>query len=165
MSKPWQVWLVLVAIFAVGGVSGGLVGYRMAGAGHRHPLPPPRDWVLRRVARIDRELKLTPEQRTHIQPIVQRNIDELTKAWRQSILGSREIVERMEREIAAELTPEQRTRMEQYRQERRERFRKALRERGLRGDRDLPPDPPAEVGPLVPPPPPPEGPAAQPAGT
>ena len=53
-------------------------------------------------------MRLTPEQRTRIQPIVQRNIDELTKAWRQSILGSREIVERMEREIAAELTPEQR---------------------------------------------------------
>ncbi len=160
MSKPWQVWLVLAAIYVFGGVCGAVV-YRVARGGHRHPLPPPREWVMRRVALINRELKLTPEQRERIQPIVQRNLDELTKAWRQSIFGSREIVERMEREIATELTPQQRARMEQFLQERREHFRKELRERALRGDRDLPPDVPSEGRP---PPPPPES-VTGPAGT
>jgi len=163
MSKPWQVWLTLAAIFAFGGVCGAVAGYRIARGGHRHPLPPPRDWVLRRVDRIDRELHLTPEQKARIHPIVQRHIDELMKSWRQSITGVRETVEQMEREIAAELTPEQRQQLERFMQERREHFRREWRERQMRGDPDLPPEP--APGEPPPPPPPPESPPPKPAGT
>ncbi len=155
MCKPWQVWVTLVAIYLLGGVCGGVAGYWIARGGHRHSFPPPREWVLRRVDRIDRRVNLTSDQRERIKPIVQRNIEELTKAWRQSIVGSREIIEHMEREIAAELTPEQRQKLEQFFAERRERFRKILRERELRGEKDLPPGPPPDAGP--PPPPSPQG--------
>jgi len=150
MSKPWQVWLVLTAIFVAGGVCGGLVGYRIDRRGLHHQ-PPPRDWVVRRIGRIDREIGLTPEQRQRIQPIVERNIDELTQAWRQSMVGSREIVEKMEREIGAELTPEQRARLEKFVQERHDRFKKMMQEQALRGGREPPPGPPPGG---VPPPPP-----------
>jgi hypothetical protein len=153
MAKPWQVWLVLTAIFAFGGVCGGLAGYRIARHGSHHP-PPPRDWVLRRIDRINREIKLTPEQKARIQPIVQRHIDELTKAWRQSMAGSRETVEKMEREIGAQLTPEQRAHLEQFMQERRERLRKMMQERALRGEPEPPPGPPPGDQPSPPPKPP-----------
>ncbi len=155
MNKPWHVWLVLTGIYVFGGVCGGLVGFQIARKAYRHQRPP-GEWVKRRIDRIDRELNLTPEQRAHIEPIVKRHIEELTDAWRQSMTGSRENVERMEKEISAELTPEQRVRLNQFMQERRERFRKFMQERGLRGghgpagappDGERPPLPPANPPP------------------
>ncbi len=150
MNKPWQVCLVLVAIFTIGGISGGLVGYQVARRNFRHP-PPPREVVVRRIERIGRELKLTPEQKARIRPIVQRYTGELTKAWRQSMSQSREIIERMEKEIGAELTPEQRARFDQFRQKYRERFKKMMQEGDPHGERDRPPGPPPGEEPLPPP--------------
>ena len=138
MSKPWQVWLALAAIFVLGGVCGGFAGYRIARRQFRHQ-PPPREWVMHRIARIDDELSLTSDEKRRIEPIVQRNVELLTAEWRRSMTQSRGIVEQMEKDIGAQLTPEKQARLEKFLKERRERFRKMMRERGLRGDR-----PPAE---------------------
>jgi hypothetical protein len=153
MNKPWQVWLALVAIFAVGGVCGWQAGYQVARRDFRHP-PPPREVVVRRIERIGRKMNLTPEQRARIWPIVERYTEELTKAWRQSFSQSREIIERMEKEIEAELTPEQRARFDQFRQKHRERFKKMMQEGDPHGER--PPGPPPGEEPPPPPPDPPE---------
>jgi Spy/CpxP family protein refolding chaperone len=154
MNKPWQVCLMLTGIYVFGGVCGGLVGYQIARRAYRHQRPP-GEWMHRRIDRIDRELKLTPEQRARIDPIVKRHTEELTDAWRQSMTASRENVERMEKEIGAELTPEQRAQLDQFLQERRERFRKFMQEHGLRGGPGWPPGAPPD-GDRPPPPPPPK---------
>ena len=144
MNKPWQVCLVLVAIFAAGGISGGLVAFQIA---RKHAPPPPGVWIARRIENVARELQLTPAQMERVQPIVKRNVEELTKLSRQSMHTVHEMLERMETEIGAELTPEQRTRYEQILKERREVRRRMQERHGMRGEwerrsDDRPPLPP-----------------------
>lgn len=160
MNKPWQVCLVLAAIFAAGGISGGLVALQVA---RRNAPPPPGVWIARRIENISRELELTPAQMERVQPIVKRNVDELTKLSRQSMRTVHGMLERMETEIEAELTPEQRTKYEQILKERREQRRRMQDSHGLRGERERHPDdrPPPAPPPQAPPPPPGE----QPTGT
>ncbi|HUL52770.1 MAG TPA: hypothetical protein VLT83_05095 [Opitutaceae bacterium] len=160
MNKPWQICLVLIAIFAAGIVSGGLVAFRIA----RHPgmRPQPAEaWRTRLFERDAEKLGLTPEQQQRIQPIVKRNVDELVKLRRQSI----RIVERLETDIAAELTPAQRQAYEELLKERRERMRRLMSEpRGPHGEHDRPPPegaPPGADDRLPPPP----SPGEKPPGT
>ena len=84
MTKPWQICLVLIVIFAAGAVSGGLVAFHIARRNAARPPPPPDVWVARDIDRAARILELTPEQRDRIQPIVKSDIEELTKLRRQS---------------------------------------------------------------------------------
>lgn len=149
MNKPWQVSLTLIAIFAAGGISGGLVAWRVA---RRNALrfTAPEVWVGRHFDHLARAVNLTREQKVRIEPIVKRNTEELVKLRRQWFRTSRAILERMETSIAAELTPEQRPLYEQYLKERRERTRRMTPEqRSLHGERDRPPGekpPPPDAG-------------------
>ena len=170
MNKPWQVYLVLIGIFVAGGLSGWVVAN---GVARRHaPIPPPPEvWIARQIEHVARELQLTPEQKVNIQPIVQRTIEELDKLRRQSMPAVHGILERMETDIAKQLTPEQRTKFEHILKERRE-ARKQLREqRGPHGERERPHGPlPGEQNPPPPPdtggqPPTPSAPGDKPVGT
>ena len=151
MNKPWLVCFMLVAIFACGGVSGGLVAYRVARRNAWHH-PSPEVWGARQMDRVTAGLRLTPAQVARIQPIVKRNIEELAALRRQSMRTSRKILERMEAEVAAELTPEQRIQYEQLlKQRRHERMRHLGQEWGPRGGRDRPAGEPPEEEPPPPP--------------
>ncbi len=148
MNKPWQVCLVLVAIFVAGGISGGLVAFQIA---RRHAPAPSGVWVARRIENVTRELDLTPAQMERLRPIVKRNVEELTKLSRQSMQPVHEILGRMETEVSAVLTPEQRIKYEQILKEHREVRRRMQDQRGMRGDRerrldDRPPPPPPKPG-------------------
>ena len=154
MNKPWQVCLVLVAIFAAGGISGGLVAFQIA---RKHAPPPSGVWFARRIEDVARELQLTPAQMERVQPIVKRNVEELTKLSRQSMHTVHEMLERMETEIGAELTPDQRTKYEQILKERREVRRRMQDRHGMRGEWERRSDDR--------PPPPPPKPAEPPVGT
>jgi Spy/CpxP family protein refolding chaperone len=90
-----------------------------------------------------------------VRPIVKRNVEELTKLTRQSMQPVHEILGRMETEISALLTPEQRTKYEQIMKERREVRRRMQDQHGMRGDRERRPDDR----------PPPPKPGEQPVGT
>jgi hypothetical protein len=148
MNKPWQICLVLVLIFLAGGVSGGLVAFKVA----RSILPPPpRDWVARQFERVTHELELTPEQQAKIQPIIQRRMDEVNRLRREAFKSGREIMTRMEAEVAAVLTPAQREKYERILKERQESLRRFQEQRGLRSERRPEDRPPGER----PPPPPP----------
>jgi Spy/CpxP family protein refolding chaperone len=148
MNKPWQVCLVLVAIFAAGGISGALVAFQMA---RRHVPSPPGVWGARRIENVARELELTPAQMERVRPIVKRNVEELTKLSRQAQKPVHEILERMETEISAVLTPEQRTKYEQILKERRDVRRRMQDQHGMRGEwerrsDERPPAPPPKPG-------------------
>jgi hypothetical protein len=115
MTKPWQIWLVLIAIFGTGVAGGWLVERHIA---HRQAAipPPPEVWVARLIQHVAREVDLTPQEKERIQPIVAARMEELFKLRRQAI----DILDQMGKQIAAELTPEQRVKYERILQERRE---------------------------------------------
>ena len=159
MTKPWQIWLVLIAIFAAGAVGGGLV-VRHVERGRPPPAPPPPEiWIVRQIERVAREVNLTPEQTERIKPIVKANTDELVKLRHQAF----EIIDRMGKQIAAELTPDQRAKYEQILKERREARRQMQEQRNGRRRLDSAPPPggprpgpaPEDGGQRSPPPPPP----------
>jgi hypothetical protein len=154
MTKPWQIWLVLIAIFGTG-VAGGWLVERHIVRRQVVRLPPPEVWIARQIEHVANEVDLTPEQKEHIKPIVTARVDELFKLRRQAI----DILEQMEKQIAAELTPAQRTNYERILKEHREARRQAqeMHNAWHRGD-GAPPggkEPPPGPGDRTPGPPPP----------
>ena len=151
MTKPWQIWLVLAAIFATGVGGGWLLAMHVAHHEMRRPPLPPELWVARQIERVAEEVQLTPEEKERIKPIVTANIEELLKVRRQAF----DILDRMGKQIAAELTPEQRAKYEKILQEHRE-ARRLMHERRIPWHR--PDGAPPEPGnhPPPPPAPPPE---------
>ncbi len=148
MNKSWQVCGMLAAIFVAGGLSGALVAYRVAQRNVPRPAAP-EIWVPRQFERFSRVLDLTAEQRQRIQPIMEKNIKELVALRRESIRSGREVIDRMDAAIAAELTPDQRAKFERMVKERRETWRRA-QDRGGHELREPPAGPPPNE---TPPPP------------
>ena len=78
---------------------------------------PVKQWVEARLKELDRRLKLTPEQREKIRPIVEKASARFrqigAEAFSDILVTARETHE----EVAKELTPEQRTEFDKYRQE------------------------------------------------
>jgi uncharacterized membrane protein len=142
MNKPWQIWMVLIAIFAAGALSGGLVVRHVV----RRQAPPPEGWVAREIASVAKAVNLTAEQNERIRPIVKANFDDLIKLRREAF----EVIDRMGKQITAELTPEQRMRYERILREHSEVRREAQEQRNAMRHGDGPP--PGEGGPPPPPP-------------
>lgn len=151
MNKPWKVILAFVGVFLAGVICGGA----LAPWWPRPERPPggPRGGGARTVMeRLEKQLDLTEVQKEKIRPIVERMQAETQKLRRESMREFTAAMERMNTAIAAELTPEQRRKLEDMRRrfrERAERFRKAFHE----GNGGPPPPPPEEGGhPAGPPP-------------
>ncbi len=133
MNKAWKLVLLLTGIFLAGGVTGAFLTVRFG-----------RNWINQRMAtekwapdhlrKLAERLDLKPDQVEKLKPIVHRNMEELGRLRSQSMTETRAVFERMEREIAAQLTPEQRAKFEEYNREKRERMRK-LMERRADGER------------------------------
>jgi uncharacterized membrane protein len=150
MNKPWQVILVLIGIFAAGGVAGGFVTLRFC-KDKIVNRPVPEEWAPKHLKRLNDRLALTPEQQEQVRPIVKRNMEHLNRIRNSSMEETKTVVEGMQREIAALLTSEQRTKFEQMNRElremreAREKAEKAKRansgrtEDGPRPPRDRPP--------------------------
>jgi Spy/CpxP family protein refolding chaperone len=147
MNKPWKLVLLLIGIFLAGAVAGGFVTGRIW-----RPMPrrmPPDQWGQNRLKVLSERLSLTPDQQTKLQPILQRDMDDLARIRNSSMTESRKIFERMEQDISTLLTPEQKEKFDEMNRERRERFQRMMRERGPGGPRhphgeepDGPPPPP-----------------------
>ncbi|MDQ5979718.1 MAG: hypothetical protein QG602_2693 [Verrucomicrobiota bacterium] len=161
MNKPWKLILLLTGIFLAGGVTGSFLTVRFG-----------RNWINQRVAtekwapdhlrKLTERLELTSEQVEKLKPIVHRNMEEIGRLRSDSVKETRSVFERMEREIAAQLTPEQRAKFEEFNRQKRERLRKLMDRRpgeetreGARPPKDNPDGPK----------PPPPGPAPRDAGT
>lgn len=148
MNKPWKVIIVLLGIFAAGGVTGGFVTLRVL-KNKIMNRPVPEEWAPKHLKRLVDRLALTPEQQEQIRPIVRRNMEQLNRVRNQSMAETQTVVEGMQRDISAQLTPEQRTKFEQMNRELREAREgreKAEREKRMNLDRTLgdrpPPKPP-----------------------
>lgn len=156
-DKPWKLVLLLTGIFLAGAVAGGFVTLEV-GKNMLRKRMAPDIWGPTRLKTLEKELALTPEQIDRLKPIVRRDVDELNRLRQQGFQETRRILERMENDIAALLTPEQKTKFEKFNEERRERARRMFeqhrRERTEKGERRTPP--PANTGDGPPPPPPSE---------
>ncbi len=127
MAKTWQVVLATVAIFLAGLVTGGATALGLVRWMVHHPrlnpammapfaLRPGNAQVQPLSPRLVRSfvnrLDLTPEQRARILPIVRRTAAQLARDRREVQLTVALAVEKMQDEISAELTPEQRVKFE-----------------------------------------------------
>lgn len=124
-NKPWKLIVLLTAIFLTGGVTGGLVtwrfGHKMAVKRHQ-----PEQWAPMHMSRLADRLKLQPEQVEQLRPIVRRHLEELGRLRNNWLAESRVAIERMEREVADKLTPEQQVKFEELNRQMRERAKKVM---------------------------------------
>jgi Spy/CpxP family protein refolding chaperone len=147
MNRPWKLVLLLSGIFLAGGVTGSLLTFHF-GRQWLNQRPPPEQWAPVHLQKLSRRLELTPAQVEQLRPIIRRHMEELGRVRSESLGASRGLVERMQREIAEQLTPEQREKFDDYNRQMRERMRKFMQkkagEQRGRGERpDAPPPPEA----------------------
>lgn len=153
MNKPWKVIIVLLGIFAAGGVTGGFFTLRVC----KNKIlnrPVPEEWAPKHLKRLADRLELTPEQQEQIRPIVRRNMEQLNRVRNHSLAETQTVVEGMQRDIAEKLTPEQRAKFAQMNRElreAREAREKHEREKRMNLDRTLGEKPPGEKPPAKPP--------------
>ena len=127
MNAQWKVILAFSGVFVAGVVCGGplLDQVRARMEANRPP------FAERTMKRFEKEFNLTAEQKQRIEPILLR----AQKDWRQfrqdNMRNLTGVIDRMHVELAAELTPDQRGRVEEISNEfraRAERYRGRIRE-------------------------------------
>lgn len=98
--------LYLAAIFLAGTAAGFVAGHALA---RRQALRPPQaaEMTQHMIARLQEQLKLTPEQLENIRPLVERNSIELGAIHRQSWEQVSESLKKLNQQIAGYLTVEQ----------------------------------------------------------
>jgi Spy/CpxP family protein refolding chaperone len=158
-DKPWKLVLLLAGIFAAGAVTGGFATLRFGRP--RAPRPRMENWREDRLKMLADRLDLTAEQQEKLRPIIKPYAEELNRIRTLSISDTRKVLDRLEHDVAAVLTPEQRTKFDELNREQRERMQRFTRDRGPGGAMR----PPHDQGPGEPPPgPPPDRPADKPPG-
>lgn len=142
MNKPWKVVLVFIGVFVAGAICGGpLVGRWLRPDGGK----PRTGFWPQLTERLEKELKLTDEQKAKIRPIFQRAQEETQQLRRENVKAIAAVMDQMHTQVAAELTPEQKVKLEELQtkfRERADRMRREFRER--------PPGPPPPDGPEEP---------------
>lgn len=148
MKKTWIVVLAFVGVFVAGAVCGGpLIGrwMRPDGGRPRGPFWPQMQ------QKLEQELSLTEAQKARIGPIMKQAQTETQRLRRENVKAIEAVLEKLHAEVAAELTPEQKVKLDGLQKKFRERAERVRRE-----FRDRPPGPPPEDGDMPPPPPPPD---------
>lgn len=157
----------LLAIFLIGCVAG---GFAASAFSKKRPGPPPMsDLSERQMVRMVKELSLTEEQVTRIEPIVREVVGEIRTVRRDSMAEFARLYGELTERVETELTPEQMVIFRRKQDEKRQRAERMLKQHRQDGDgqggghrqsggwgpRDGPrPEPPPSVE--DPPPPPPE---------
>lgn len=132
MDKTWKVILAFAGIFVAGLLVGGLVTLRVVKSLAPPRLGSPEQFSPLLMKRISSKLELTPEQQEKIRPLIARAADELHQMRRTVWTNSQAVMERVDGEIAAVLTPPQKLKFDQMREEQRERVRRFTEERNRR---------------------------------
>jgi Spy/CpxP family protein refolding chaperone len=136
-SLKWKLIAGFLLVFLAGGVTGAFV----AATTTRHHLFATRHQGIaaqRMRDRLQTELNLTPEQLAKISPVVDKAAAELESIRKDTARRVRQTFAETHEQIAADLTPEQRTKMEQMR----ERHHTFMRHHHRRDGRMRPPPPP-----------------------
>lgn len=127
MNQPWKVILAFVGVFVAGMICGGpLIGWIKAKAEEKRP-----PFAERTMHRFEHELNLTDTQKERIEPILQRAQADWRRFRQDNMRNLTGVIDRMHAEIASELAPDQRVKLEVISNEfrkRAERFRGRIRE-------------------------------------
>lgn len=116
----WRVILAATVIFLTGFATGGVVvrTYAPKIVKRTHvspPLPIGHDRRQEYIAKLDRELQLTPEQRAKVEDILAESQKRMKEIWDPMEPQVKEEYRRTRREISDILTPEQQEKMKQWR--------------------------------------------------
>ena len=138
MNQRLKVILIFTGVFVAGAVCGGpLVGRFL-----RSDRPEWRRGLRPQVLeRLEEDLGLTAAQKEKVRPVVMRAQEEMQRLRRENVRNLAVVMDRMHTEISAELSPEQRVKLEDMRKRFRER---AERVRGEFRDMDRPLSPPTD---------------------
>ena len=130
-ALQWKLIAGFLLVFLAGGITGAFVG--AAHARHFFLHGPHRTFIKERMGeRLQRELKLTPEQVTKISPIIDKAIAQLDAIRTETAQRVHETMAQAHREMATVLTDEQREKLKQ------------LHRRQRHGPRALHPPPPED---------------------
>ena len=127
MNQPWKVILAFGGVFLAGVICGGpLLDWIGERADAKRP-----PFAERTMRRFENELNLTEVQKEKIEPILLRTQTEWRQFRQENVRNLMGVIDRMHLDVAAELTPEQRVKLEAISNEfraRAERFRGRIRE-------------------------------------
>jgi Spy/CpxP family protein refolding chaperone len=128
MGKTWKVVLAFVGIFVAGLIVGGLLTLGTM----RYLAMANQQFGPQLIKHITEKLDLTAEQKEKITPIIAQGAEELRLMRRTAWTNTQAVIERMDGEIAAQLTPEQKAKFDQMLADQRERVKRFLEERTRR---------------------------------
>ncbi len=131
MDKPWKVILAFTGIFLAGVLVGGSVALRV-GRNILHRAPMGDEYGPRMMKQLTSELDLTADQQAKVEPIVTSASEELRALRRSTQRMSAAVLVRMQGEIAAQLTPEQKTKFDAMVAKQKERVKRFMEERAKR---------------------------------
>ncbi len=124
-DKPWKLVLLLTGIFVAGGITGSFVTVRVVRNWAKRAAQP-EQWGPNRLDMLTKRLDLTPEQIERIRPLIKRDMEDLAFIRQTGFREARRILERMELDISAELTPAQKEKFDQLTKEIRERMQRFM---------------------------------------
>ena len=118
----WRVILATLVIFLAGAATGGVVirTYAPKIVKRTHispPLPIGQDRRDEYLAKLDRELQLTPDQREQVAAILSESQTRMKQLWEPVEPHVKEEYKRTRREISEVLTPEQQAKMKHWRKD------------------------------------------------
>lgn len=131
MDKPWKVILAFTGIFLAGILVGSLITLRV-GKSFAQRLPMGEQYGPKLMQRLVTQLDLTPEQQEKIKPIVEQAAEQLRELRRTTQRTSTTVLERMQGDIGAVLTPEQKAKFDEQVAQQRERVKHFMEERARR---------------------------------
>lgn len=100
---------ILVSLAGIGllcGLAGGSVGFRL-GRQNMQERADPETWHQRASRRFEETVKPTPEQATRLDAHLQEALAELKRIRGEALTRSTEVIDRLVRQVEAELTPDQ----------------------------------------------------------
>jgi Spy/CpxP family protein refolding chaperone len=106
LLRHWKIALLLVAVVAVSGTAGGLMGvcYTKKAVQKRHD---PTQWHETVMRYLESKLKLTPDQKTKVEFALDQAVDKLKVTRVETIAATTKTLDEFSAQIEKELTPEQ----------------------------------------------------------
>lgn len=106
MTARWKITALLLAIVVASGLAGGFVGFQWAKSIARKRSNP-EAWNMSAMRTIDRRLKLTPQQKTAVQALLDGGVVELKQLRIETMMQTAPILDRMLAGMEKEMSPEQ----------------------------------------------------------
>lgn len=123
--KPWRIIVAFVLVF-IAGVTAGMVLAKLQSKRAFERSINHEAWIADAMEKLDREVKLTPEQKPKIRALVESGAKQVRGNLVRMATDFALLIDRLDDDIDKELTPEQRTAHGRMREEFRKRMREAL---------------------------------------